>query len=211
MATLLNIIDMIRSGAQNGMSTNDSRFEDLYLEERINSARAVTIPLMMQKNKMFNSAWVQQLPLSAIDRNVEDCVVYFECPTVISIDSTKDGFVYVGHVEGKKPFIRLKSEKANLTMHSTVQEIPELKWSYSTGIQGNNEIAVYGNKKLENILIRGVFNNPTSIPNYRKDKDQYPIDRVGLQNIVDMVTLDIFNKNRIPPDYVSDGNDKPSR
>ena len=49
-----------------------------------------------------------------------------------------------------------------------------------------------------------LFNDPTAVPNYRKDVDQYPLDGVAEHEVVDAVSKDLLGKNIGIPDMISD-------
>jgi len=109
MIYLQEIVDEIKSDLHSGMTYNDSRFDDEYIENKIHAARATIIMnYMMKTGKFINDAWVQTLDIrfEAIDTDCDTRT--FECPNVISLDGQADGFIYVGHVSGTKPFVRIR-------------------------------------------------------------------------------------------------------
>lgn len=199
MILLKEIVEEIRNDLNSGMGYNDSRFDSEYLEAKIHSARSTIITNYVVKlGKFINDAWVQTLDLSFVDRDKDCDVVTFECPNVTSFDGQNDGFVYVGHANGMKPFPRLRKGFTTLTRHSVFRHKTEVMWDYKHLEQGRMLLSFYNNPKLEYVMVRGIFNNPTTIPNFNKDTDHYPVDANLKKDIVDMITQDLIRKTSRP-------------
>jgi hypothetical protein len=66
---------------------------------------------------------------------------------------------------------------------------------------------VYKNTKLRKLLVRAIFNDPTDVPNYRPDVDQYPIDAAMENDIVEVISTDLMRKMVKTPDVISDSQD----
>jgi len=131
MIFLSEIVEEIRSDLNSGMGYNDSRWDDEYLETKIHSARATLIgQYMIKVGKFINDAWVQTLDISFETREKDCAVITFECPNVISVDGQNDGFVYVGHADGLKPFVRIRKGYSTLTRHSLFAKKKEVMWDY---------------------------------------------------------------------------------
>ena len=205
---LANLVDLAKIAISNGVSIDDSRFDDLALEEKIHSARAIVIANRITVGERINPAWIQKVDITAVERDVERGVVHFECPTAISVDGMSNGFVYVGGTDGISPFISLGTGRTNLSVNSKLSKMREIFWKLEVGLQNNTTIACYNNPKLEDITIEMLANNPTEVPGYRKDVDEYPIDARGANEIVEMLAVQIIGKMRMPPDYINDGTDK---
>lgn len=199
MIYLYEIVDEIKSDLASGMTYNDIRYDDEYIESKIHAARATVITnYMIKVGKFINDSLVQTLDIrfEAIDT---DCDVRtFECPNVISLDGHNDGFIYVGHANGLKPFVRIRKGFTTLTRHSLFAKKTEVMWDYKHLTQGTNVLQFYNNKRLEYITVRAMFNNPTTIPNFNKETDHYPVDQNVKKDIVEMVTLDLLRKTRMP-------------
>lgn len=208
-----DIVDEIKKDIGSGISTDEARFDDLYIENKIHSARAILISnRMMGGIRFINDSWVQTIDTDFVTRDKDCGTVYFTCPSPISVSSHEDGFVYVGHANGIKPFIRSrKNGFTTLTMHSLFQKSQQVFWDWKQLEQNKAQILIYNNSKLEFIQIRGMFNDPTEVPGFRKDTDDYPVDATLRKEIVEMVSIDLLKKIRVAPDYISDSQDKPSR
>ena len=195
MIYLQEIVDEIKSDLHSGMSYNESRFDDEYIETKIHSARAHIISSYLVKfGKFINDAWVQTLDISFEDRDKQCDVITFDCPNVISTDGQHDGFVYVGHANGLKPFVRLRKGFASLMRHSVFMNKKEIMWDYKHLEQGRNVLLFYNNPSLQYIQVTAMFNNPTTIPNFDKYVDHYPVDSNLKHDIVEIVTADLFRK-----------------
>jgi hypothetical protein len=118
----------------------------------------------------------------------------------------------VGHVNGVKPFIRLNRERVTLSQHSKVQGTNEILWTFAVGLQNRSYITCYNNPRLQNIKIRGIFNDPRECPGFRQDVDMYPMDALIGDEVVRIASNEILKFLRSnAPDFISDGVDKPTR
>jgi hypothetical protein len=211
MFLLSDIVDEIKKELGGGVSSDESRFDDLYIETKIAGARGVIISNYLQKGvDWMNDSWVQTVDLDYVERDKDCDVVKFECPSVITVDQHSDGFIYVGHVNGIKPFIRARRSFTTLTMHPVFTKTKNVLWDWKNLELGKQQLLVYKNPRLEKIQIRGIFNNPVEVPGFRKDVDLYPVDANVKKDLVEMITLDLLRKIRVVPDYISDSVDKPT-
>lgn len=199
MILLSEIVEEIRSDLNSGMGYNDSRWDDEYLETKIHSARATLIgQYMIKVGKFINDAWVQTLDISFETREKDCAVITFECPNVISVDGQNDGFVYVGHADGLKPFVRIRKGYSTLTRHSLFASKKEVMWDYKHLEQNTMVLQFYNNTHLTYVMVRAMFNNPTTIPNFDKTIDHYPVDSNLKREIVELVTADLMRKTQRP-------------
>ena len=195
MIYLKQIVDEIKSDLLGGMTYNETRFDDEYIETKIHAARATIIMnYMLKTGKFINDAWVQTLDVRFEDIDTDCDVRTFECPNVISLDGQNDGFIYVGHASGLKPFVRIRKGFTTLTRHSIFKNKSEVMWDYKHLTQGTNVLQFYNAKRLTYIMVRAMFNNPVTIPNFNKEMDHYPVDEGLKKDIVEMVTLDMLRK-----------------
>ena len=199
MIYLSEIVDEIKSDLLGGMTYNETRFDDEYIEVKIHAARAHLIAAYLKKfGKFINDAWVQTLDISFEDRDKNCEYVTFECPNVISTDGMNDGFVYVGNANGLKPFTRIRKGFTTLPRHSIFLRKKDIMWDFKHLDQNRLVLQFYNNSKLEYIMVRAMFNNPTTIPNFNKDTDHYPVDENLKHDIIQLVTQDMFRKTTRP-------------
>jgi hypothetical protein len=211
MSTLKQIVHRITSGVNGGNTTDEMRFDEPYIESLIHAARASILSAMAKQSlgDRINETCVQTYSVELLEADVQvDCdVVKFPCPTVIRLDDRHDGFVYVGHVNGQKPFIRVRSNYTALSMHSLFQKEKEVVWDYQSDYDGRFYINVYKNIKQRKLLVKALFNIPTDVPNYRVDIDEYPLDESLVNDIVQAITTDLMRKMVRVPDTISDSMD----
>ena len=195
MIYLKQIVDEIKSDLLGGMTYNETRFDDEYIEFKIHAARATIIMnYMMKTGKFINDAWVQTLDIRFEDIDTDCDTRTFECPNVIALDGQNDGFIYVGHANGLKPFVRIRKGFSTLTRHSLFGKKKEVMWDYKHLTQGTNVLQFYNANRLSYIMVRAMFNNPTTIPNFDKELDHYPVDETLKKDIVEMITMDMLRK-----------------
>lgn len=195
MIYIKQIVDEIKSDLLGGMTYNETRFDDEYIETKIHAARATLIMNYMAKSgKFINDAWVQTLDIRFEDIDSNCDTRTFECPNVISLDGQNDGFIYVGHANGVKPFIRTRKGFTTLTRHSLFSKKTDIMWDYKHLTQGTNVLQFFNAKRLTYIMVRAMFNNPVTIPNFDKLNDHYPVDEMLKKDIVEMVTMDMLRK-----------------
>lgn len=195
MIYLKQIVDEIKSDLLGGMTYNETRFDDEYIEFKIHAARATIIMnYMMKTGKFINDAWVQTLDIRFEDIDTDCDTRTFECPNVIALDGQNDGFIYVGHANGLKPFVRIRKGFSTLTRHSLFAKKKEVMWDYKHLTQGTNVLQFYNASRLSYIMVRAMFNNPTTIPNFDKELDHYPVDETLKKDIVEMITMDMLRK-----------------
>ena len=206
MSTLAEIVDKIKIALGSGVSTDEGVLDDAFIANKVHGARAMIISTAARTpaRDRIVEACVQTINPGLLEYDVECDAVRFKCPTVISIDDRHDGFVYVGHVNQMKPFMRIRSNYTALSMHSLFAKEKEVLWDYTAGYQGEFTINVYKNSKLTNLLVKAIFNDPTQVPNYREDIDQYPIDATLEVELVEMVVNDLMRKFVRVPDTISD-------
>jgi hypothetical protein len=211
MSTLREITQRIISNVSGGITTDEVRFDDAFIESKIHTARASILSAGYKQpySDRINEACVQAISVEILDDDIQaDCdVVRFPCPSVIRLDDRQDGFIYVGHINQQKPFIRLRSNFTALSMHSIFQKEKEVVWDYIVDYDGYSYINVYKNTKLRKLLVRAIFNDPTDVPNYRIDVDQYPIDAAMENEIVEAISTDLLRKTVRVADAISDSQD----
>lgn len=211
--TLINIIDAIKANVDGGASTDESKYDDALIEIKVHLAREVIAGSLWKEGmrNRISEAWVQVLDIDSVDAD-EDCdQVFVPCPRVLTFDNRNDGFRYVGHNNGMKPFIRSVASFTNLTMHSVFADETEITWKHQANAFGGYDLIFSGNPELRKPLVRLITANPTDISTYRKDVDPYPVDGKTAAEIIEMVSLDLIRKTPGPADYISDSQDLPRR
>lgn len=173
--TLPQVVDMIQAMSNSGVYPDSSRFDQLFIEDTIHKARASVLMDYFSKTKRINPIWTQQYT-AKFDINLQDdpCLRRFRVPSVLTLDVFYDGFMYVGTIEGNCQYTKINNRAALANTESnryTKLQEDQVKFIYSDGF-----IECYGNKELEDLRIDGIFLNPTDVPTYNKDIDEYPLD-----------------------------------
>ncbi len=211
MSTLREIVHRILSNIGGGNTTDETRFDEPYIESEIHTARASILSALTKQSlsDRINEACVQAYSVELLEAQVEaGCdVVKFPCPTVIRLDDRHDGFVYDGHVNSQKPFMRIRSNYTALSMHSMFQKEKGIVWDYQVDYDGKFYIHIYKNPKFRKLLVKALFNDPTKVPNYRTDIDQYPIDAAMENDIVEQISVELMRKMVRTADVISDSLD----
>lgn len=160
-----------------GIISDENRLDFDYMLNLTNTARAQMGRDMFQKNKRLNPQWYQQYwPVFEKDLQDDEIVVRFFCPEVFSLDDNNDGFRYIGTIDCATAFSRIKNrgELATMNRHKVMKTLIGVQ----TGILYNGsaqQLEVYGNSELEELLVEALFADPREVPTYNNISDNYPI------------------------------------
>jgi len=185
--TLDNIITDLLNIIRGSKVTQSETITRRQVEEWINQYRALLIKQDMDKGKMPNPDYIQEIPgllLEVVDQSKEVDLKSetFFLRTKLAVPKTLDlnfkpGFTYLGTIDGNE-----------------IQLVPEgrTKWQKYKRFTANNPLAFLRNKHLyityptplESITVRGIFEVPTEVGNYINPnsevvtleyRDAYPI------------------------------------
>lgn len=209
--TLPEIIDYIKRNPSGGIATDESRFDDVYLESILNVYRAQVLKLVYQKDNRINPVCYQR-HYPEFEKKLQDgalCKVLFRSPEVISFDSRSDGFRYVGSIDCANAFRRHQSRATLSTVIKNKFLNIESGRFTSYLYNGSDQlIEVYGNPMIQELLIEAVFADPSEIPIYNKQIDQYPVNEDLLPMIFEQVFKAVTGPQAATPtDLISEGND----
>ena len=177
---LLNII----RGSKVSQSETISRRQ---IEDWIHQYRALLLKQEMDKGKMPNPDYIQELPsikLEVVDKSLESDLqsemnymrTELEIPTTIDINH-KSGIMYVGTIDGRE--IQLVQEGRNYW-----QQFKRFTKNVPLAFLRNQRIYINIVTPLKYVTIRGIFeipteasnfNNPSAITSYSSLDDRYPI------------------------------------
>jgi hypothetical protein len=213
---LLNII----RGAKVTQSETITRRQ---VEEWINQYRAILIKQDLDKSKMPNPDYIQEIPgllLEVVDKSKEVDLQsgFYHMRTVLTLPKTldlnfKSGFMYIGTIDGRE--IQFVSEG-------------RARWQQFKTFTGKDPLVFLRNKRLyvnsvmpmEAITVRGVFEVPTEVGNFINPnseaatlsyRDAYPMPA----NMVPVLKEMILSKelgiiSQAPSDNKADGNNEMS-
>lgn len=181
--TLPQIADQIIKEVQGGVRTIESKFSYEYIYSLIHTYRANVIRQQYSKAKRIHPLWTQQyLPEFSKDLQDDICMVKFQVPPSIIMNEQVNGYLYIGEVNGSCAYNQLNSraELSTYNQHRVTKEAVRI--IYSDGI-----LEVYGNTEIKQLRIDAVFANPTDVPTYNIELDQYPIDNESLNQAKELI------------------------
>jgi len=181
--TLIQIADQLIKEVQGGVRSASSKFSREYMYSLIHAYRANVIRAQFTKSSRIHPTWTQQFyPEYSKDLQDDECAIKFQVPPSIIMSSTTNGYLYIGEVGGNCAYPQLNSraELAVYNQHRVTKK--DVRIIYSDGI-----LEVYGNTELKMIRIDGVFQDPTKLPTYNIELDEYPIDNESLNMMKDMI------------------------
>ena len=168
--TLLEITEeVIRTDSGGGIITDENKLDSDFIQSLVHEYRAKAIWDSWQRTRRINPVWTQQfIPEFEPDLQESKDFVKFTCPSVVSLDDKRDGFLYIGTIEGDFAFRKVisRADLANKNRHRFTKKRP--KALYSDGF-----LEIHGN--IREIKVDAIFSNPTDIPTYNIEFDNYPI------------------------------------
>jgi len=198
--TLLEITEeIIRTDSGGGVITDENKLDSDFIQSLVHEYRGKAIWDSWQRTKRINSLWTQQF-IPEFEEALQESSDFtkFACPPVISLDDKRDGFLYIGTVDGDFSFRKVTSraDLANKNRHRFTKKRP--KALYSDGF-----LEIHGN--IEEVRVDGIFANPTDIPTYNAEFDNYPIS----DDILVLMKALLFQTqtsiiDRKPADVISD-------
>lgn len=176
MQTLESLTQEITAQVEGGISTDETKFEPLFVESIIHQTRAT----LLKPQTVVSQLWVNEYnPPYSVDLQEGDfCDIIIEVPAPIMFDRHGEGLIYIGAANGKQPFRRIGYlGDSSLAFQHPLTKPSEKDVSYSVSAKDKDflVVQVYGNVSLENILVKVVAYNPTLLPSFRRDTDLYPI------------------------------------
>lgn len=181
--TLPEIIDSIISQVQS-TRTVQSKFSTPYMIDVINSAKGTVQNLLYKKYQKINSAWTQQYRVEYVaDTQETNKFVRFLLPTpAVTLGMVNSGIVYAGNPDGCQNYalVQSRGELANYLSHRVTKKMPIILYS-------DTYLEVYNLPLIKEMLIDYVPADPTQLPTYNYEIDQYPLDEEGIALLKDSV------------------------
>ncbi len=173
--TLPKMLDTMERLGDSGVFSKNSRYDVAFQEDAIHKARASVLPDAYKSLKRINPLWTQQF-VANYEPDLQDdaCLVRFRVPPVLTLDIYLDGFLYVGTIDRNCQYRKMtnRADFANSNGNRyTKLRNDQVKFLYSDGF-----IECYGNTELRDLRVDGIFLNPTQVPTYNKQLDEYPLD-----------------------------------
>lgn len=202
--TLKELTSQVIRMVSGGILTDESKYDFLDIEADIHYARANVIKDFYSKNKRVSGEWIQTFnAVFDVTSQESNNFVRFVVPRAIPLDVFRDGFLYVGDTNGNVAYRRVNSraELANFNLHRITKinnNTP--KFIYSEGV-----IELYGNTMIKELRIDGIFANPSEIPTYNQDIDNYPLSEDLISPLKDfLLKTSLSIEAQKKPDTISD-------
>lgn len=179
------IIDSLISDSSGGTRSSSDMLTPKYVSKNLDAARAEAIERRWMKFKAINPLCYQKFYL-ALDTNLQvqpnntltsNNYVLFKLPPVIQLGAN-DGLRYLGASNCIDNWRRIRSrEEMSVVMkhpYTKVSNHPDDIYYLYDGTLC--QIQVYNNLDIQEGLCEAIFQNPTEIPFYNQNLDDYPVD-----------------------------------
>lgn len=156
-----------------GITTDENRWDGLYIESLIHKYSRMAIVNQFNKNKRINPIWIQTLELEFSEGLQEDdCSVRFEMPQYLQLDNVRGGLIYAGTVDRNCQFrvVNTRQDLINAQTHRNAGKRTRV-------LPLGDGVSVYGNDMLEQMRVDIIALDPTQVKTYNKLKDEYPFNQ----------------------------------
>lgn len=205
----LECIEMIQMADEGGLFTDESRYDVGTMLNVLNAARGFAIAELYKNNDRVHPNFLQRM-YPEYDEKIQqsDCYNLFEIPHTVAINDRIDGLMYVGSIRGNEAFWKMRTR---MQMHSRrnhrIHRLAEKKNVHFLYDTTRGYLEVY-DPKVKYILVEGIFEDPTSVPGFSFDHDEYPITMDAMKRIEDQVRRGtILDSMRVPMNKVSNSQD----
>ena len=201
----IDCIELIQLADEGGVFTDESRYDIGTMTAVLNAARGYAITELHKQNNRIHPSFLQRVyPQYKKDLQQDDCYTLFEVPKTIGINNQIDGLMYVGTIDGKNSFWKIRTRmQANSRRNHRIHNIAMEKHVHFLYDNTRGYLEVYDDK-VKYILVEGIFGDPTSIPGFNLEEDDYPITMDAMKRIEDMVrTGTIRDVLRVPINKIS--------
>jgi len=207
--TLPQLYDRIASLPEGGYLTVDSKLDPGYIYSLIHSARAFVIAGRWMKENNIPPIYYQRYEPDFRKLAQEDsCFIRFNnFPSIIQLDGRSTGMGYVGVINGQPATFREVDSRATMASYMT-DRVMGIKRKPIV-LVGNGFLEVYYRDKIKEFAIEAIFSDPTSVPSFNVDYDDYPIDMADISKIEAYITqVDYAVSSRTAVDRVSNSRDE---
>jgi len=198
-------IELIQLADEGGVFTDESRYDLGTMTAVLNAARGFAITELHKQNNRIHPSFLQRVyPEYKKELQQDDCYTLFEVPKTVGINNQIDGLMYVGTIDGKNSFWKIRTRmQANSRRNHRIHSIAMDKHVHFLYDNTRGYLEVYDDK-VKYILVEGIFGDPTSIPGFNLEEDDYPITMDAMKRIEDMVrTGTIRDVVRVPINKIS--------
>jgi len=175
--TLPQIYEHLGSLPSGGYMTVDSRFDKGYMYKCIHMARAFIICERWKQYSLIPPVYFQKFnpQYDALSQPDDKCFArYLNVPDIIALDGRASGLGFIG---GDGTFCQFR-EVSSMGAFAAMQQDRVMKIgrkNYAL-ILGGGEVRVYSEYMVKNMEMYAIFSDPTQVPLYNEQLDQYPMD-----------------------------------
>lgn len=211
---LRNITDVLIRSVSGGTNTVDNKYEPEYVEALIPSLRerAIRIEYFGDRSRKGSLRLDYSLFQKGVfqrdaQQNKDADYVTFTIPRAISLGDSKDGFVYVGQKNNSVSFTKLfnREDVSNMKARGMLQG------GQIAFVHEGDKGEFYGNNSLTEVEVRGIFFDPTEVPDFRVEVDDYPITASLLTLMTELFKIEQNVNIQKPADNILDNADTTSR
>ena len=201
----LECIELIQLADEGGIFTDESRFDRGTMLTVLNAARAFAITEMYSKNTRVHPNFIQRIyPEYKEALQQDDCYNLFEIPRTVAINDKMDGLMYVGSIKGNEAYWKVRTRmQLNSRRNQRVHKLAMNKHVHYLYDATRGYLEIYDDK-VKYPLVEGIFEDPTSVPQFSLEHDEYPITSDVMKRIEDLVRRGtILDSVRIPVNKIS--------
>lgn len=204
--TLPDFANRIAALPDGGFLSADNRLDYGYIYSLIHTASAQAKSNWYIKTKKISPHW--WLPYyNDFDKlqQIDGCYYRFKLPQLITLDPRNIGMEYVGSLQKNNQF-RIVVGRAKFSAMQR-DRIMKMRIGITYVLIDNGFCEVYGS--VRNFFMNGLWFDPTELPNYNLEKDNYPID-AGLipeiERIILQLNLNIITRSAqdVNPNFKDD-------
>lgn len=191
---LREVVDTLIRSVSGGVNTIDNKYEPRYVEALVPQLReqAIKIDYFGGKNnaasKRLDYSYTQTVTVN-VDTGLNNQLDYitFTIPRPLSVGRMVNGLVYVGQKNNAVSFAQMynREDIANAKARGMFDgSVIAFFWE-------GGKLEVYGNKQLTEVNVRGIFSDPTVVPNFNIEVDDYPVNEALM-----LIMTDLFKANQ---------------
>jgi hypothetical protein len=209
-------VDILQAETAGGNITDEVRMDYRLMGAMLDIAREKAIVTYVTQKKVVPAMLYQTTyPQFRSEVQEDNCNTLFPFPSkTIQTDAAFSGIAYIGGEDGKTPYIRSanQADYANQMQHFLMY-----------AISSKNPVCIYipefnmvkinktPGQLPKRIMVTGVFTNPTLIPEYNEQFDDYPITMEIFTMAKDyLLQIDIRQVLSTVPDDISNSSDDAS-
>lgn len=207
--TTLECIEFISMTDGGGKFTDENRANPMSLLSVLNTGRGVAITQRYAKGGDIHPNFIQTVhPAYEEELQEDDCYELFRIPRAVDINDMMDGYLFMGSRSGKARFTRIKNRNNyfNMIAHRVGRALLENGTFWRP--DPDTGTAIVYKKGVKKVFLDMVAEDPTSVPGFNIEVDDYPITMDALKKVEEMVRQGtIFAYLKYPTNKASNSQD----